>query len=123
MVGYSLGLRLPANAQTTSLKHRFQTISKPYPERVTGERSIIKLPDLTTMIEPLSRTDKLVSTSSFAIRSKTAPLPVDLPVGALIAEGCEIERPRYPLVHQQHCLRKGTFWILPDFPSYLFIPC
>ena len=36
-------------------------------------------------------------------------LPLDVLIEALVAEGCEAERPRYPLLHQQPLFTEGTW--------------
>ena len=40
---------------------------------------------------------------------QTSPLPIDTLNKALLAEGCTIERPRYPLLHQQPFFTEGHF--------------
>ena len=44
-------------------------------------------------------------------------LPLDLLIAALVAEGCEVHRPRYPLLHQQPLFTEGTWLQIARLPE------
>ena len=44
-------------------------------------------------------------------------LPLDLLIAALVAEGCEVHRPRYPLLHQQPLFTEGTWQQIARLPE------
>ena len=44
-------------------------------------------------------------------------LPLDVLVEALVTEGCEVQRPRYPLLHQQPLFTEGTWRQIARLPE------
>ena len=44
-------------------------------------------------------------------------LPLDLLIEALVAEGCDAQRPRYPLLHQQPLFTEGTWQDIARLPK------
>ena len=44
-------------------------------------------------------------------------LPLDVLVEALVAEGCEVQRPRYPLLHQQPLFTEGAWRQIARLPE------
>ena len=49
-------------------------------------------------------------------------LPLDLLIEALVAEGCEAQQPRYPLLHQQPLFTEGTWRGIARLPDDMPVP-
>jgi len=49
-------------------------------------------------------------------------LPLDLLIEALAAEGCQAQRPRYPLLHQQPLFTEGAWREIARLPGDLPVP-
>ena len=54
--------------------------------------------------------------------SERVGLPLDLLIEALVAEGCEAQRPRYPLLHQQPLFTEGAWREIARLPDELPFP-
>lgn len=54
--------------------------------------------------------------------SERVGLPLDLLIEALEAEGCQAQRPRYPLLHQQPLFTEGTWREIARLPDGLLVP-
>ena len=54
--------------------------------------------------------------------SERVGLPLDLLIEALVAEGCEAQRPRYPLLHQQPLFTECTWREIARLPDELPFP-